>query len=111
MLGSANISGSPLMHLATGNLSHQIEHHLFPDLPAHRYARIAPEVRAICEKHGLPYNTGSFVKQSLSVWKRIFKLSLPSKTEGGSKKGPLNGLRAKVVSLTREPESETRKAA
>ncbi len=33
MLGSANISGSPTLHLMTGNLSHQIEHHLFPDLP------------------------------------------------------------------------------
>ncbi len=100
-----------LLGVMSGNLSFQIEHHLFPDMPAHRYARIAPEVRAICEKHGLPYNTGSFMRQSLSVWKRIFKLSLPSKTEGDSKKGPLNGLRAKVVSLTREPQSENRKAA
>ncbi|MFT6635024.1 acyl-CoA desaturase [Alcanivorax sp.] len=111
LLGSANFEGSRLMHVMSGNLSFQIEHHLFPDMPAHRYARIAPEVRAICEKHGLPYNTGSFMRQSLSVWKRIFKLSLPSKTEGDSKKGPLNGLRAKVVSLTREPQSENRKAA
>ena len=31
MLGSANITGSPLMHLMTGNLSFQVEHHLFPD--------------------------------------------------------------------------------
>lgn len=58
LLGSANITGSPLMHLMTGNLSHQIEHHLFPDLPARRYPEIAPQVRALCEKHGLPYNTG-----------------------------------------------------
>lgn len=79
MLGSANFEGSRLMHVMSGNLSFQIEHHLFPDLPAHRYASIAPEVRAICEKYGLPYNTGSFVKQSLSVWKRIFKMALPGK--------------------------------
>ena len=45
MLGSANISGSKLMHIMTGNLSHQIEHHLFPDLPSNRYAEIAPKVR------------------------------------------------------------------
>src|SRR5699024_2373616 len=55
MLGSANISESPLMHLMTGNLSHQIEHHLFPDLPATRYPEIADEVRGICERFGLPY--------------------------------------------------------
>ena len=45
MLGSANISGSPLMHIMTGNLSHQIEHHLFPDLPSNRYARDRPAGR------------------------------------------------------------------
>ena len=44
MLGSADISGSPFMHLMTGNLSHQIEHHCFPDLPSNRYGEIAPEV-------------------------------------------------------------------
>ncbi|MBY8852476.1 acyl-CoA desaturase, partial [Saccharothrix sp. MB29] len=37
MLGSANISGSKALHIMTGNLSHQIEHHLFPDLPSNRY--------------------------------------------------------------------------
>lgn len=30
------------MHLMTGNISHQIEHHLFPDLPSNRYAEIGP---------------------------------------------------------------------
>ncbi|MEO7006400.1 MAG: fatty acid desaturase, partial [Terrimesophilobacter sp.] len=34
MLGSANISGSPFLHFMAGNLSFQIEHHLFPDLPS-----------------------------------------------------------------------------
>ena len=112
MLGSANFEGGRLMHIMSGNLSFQIEHHLFPDIPAHRYARISGEVRAICEKYGLPYNTGSFMKQSLSVWKRIFKLSLPGKGKSdGKKKGPLGGLRAKVVSLTTEPQSAPRKAA
>ncbi len=81
LLGSANFSGGRLMHIMSGNLSFQIEHHLFPDLPAHRYAEISPQVKAICEKHGLPYNTGSFIGQSLSTWKRILKLSLPSRAQ------------------------------
>ena len=50
LLGSANIDGGPLLHVLTGNLSHQIEHHLFPDLPSNRYAEIAPRVRKLCEK-------------------------------------------------------------
>ncbi|HZR36425.1 MAG TPA: acyl-CoA desaturase [Nevskia sp.] len=79
LLGSANFRGGRLMHVMSGNLSFQIEHHLFPDLPAHRYAEIAPEVRAVCEKYGLPYNTGSFLRQSLSTWRRILRLSLPSR--------------------------------
>ncbi|GAB2676321.1 fatty acid desaturase family protein [Nocardia goodfellowii] len=77
MLGSANISGSKLFHIMSGNLSHQIEHHLFPDLPANRYPEMAPEVRELCEKYGLPYNTGPLSKQVASVWWKICKLALP----------------------------------
>jgi NADPH-dependent stearoyl-CoA 9-desaturase len=78
LLGSANFTGGKLMHLMSGNLSFQIEHHLYPDLPAYRYAQIAPEVRAVCERHGLPYRTGSFLGQTVSTWKRILKLTLPA---------------------------------
>ncbi|GAB11339.1 acyl-CoA desaturase [Gordonia araii NBRC 100433] len=78
MLGSANIDGGPLFHIMSGNLSHQIEHHLFPDVPANRYPEMSPEVRAICERYGMPYNTGSLRGQLGSTWKKIAKLSLPN---------------------------------
>ncbi|SDH92680.1 linoleoyl-CoA desaturase [Actinokineospora alba] len=90
MLGSANISGGPLFHLMSGNLSHQIEHHLFPDIPARRYPQIAPEVRAICEKYGLPYNTGGFSRQLTSVFTKIVRLALPDSL-WGSPSGPPAG--------------------
>ncbi|MEV4125350.1 acyl-CoA desaturase [Nocardia sp. NPDC049707] len=77
MLGSADITGGKLFHIMSGNLSHQIEHHLFPDLPANRYPQIAPQVRALCEKYGMPYHTGSLGKQVGSVWLKIFELALP----------------------------------
>ncbi|WP_433726479.1 fatty acid desaturase family protein [Nocardia sp. CA-129566] len=77
MLGSANITGGKLFHIMSGNLSHQIEHHLFPDLPANRYPEMAPEVRELCAKYGLPYNTGSLGKQVGSVWLKILELALP----------------------------------
>ena len=54
MLGSANIDGGTLFHIMSGNLSHQIEHHLFPTSPASRYPAMAVEVREICERYGLP---------------------------------------------------------
>ncbi|MBU2694195.1 acyl-CoA desaturase [Nocardioides sp. WV_118_6] len=78
MLGSANISGSPLMHIMTGNLSHQIEHHLFPDLPSSRYAEVAPQVRAVFEKYGLNYHSAPLPQQVYSAWHRVVRLSLPN---------------------------------
>ncbi len=77
LLGSANLTGGKLFHVMSGNLSHQIEHHLFPALPAHRYAEISEEVQEICLRYGLPYNKGPLTRQFGTVVRRIFRLSLP----------------------------------
>jgi len=77
ILGSSNIRGGKLFHIMTGNLSHQIEHHLYPDMPARRYGEVAPRVREICQRHGVPYNTGSLPGQFLTVARRILRHSLP----------------------------------
>src|SRR3569832_1236058 len=79
VLGSCNITGGPLFHLMSGNLSHQIEHHLFPDLPSNRYPEVAPKVEAICAKYGVPYNKGSFARQLGTTLRTIFRLALPSR--------------------------------
>jgi NADPH-dependent stearoyl-CoA 9-desaturase len=78
MLGSANISGGPLLHLMTGNLSHQIEHHLYPDLPSVRYGELAVEVEDLFERYGLSYNARPLVRQVASAWHRVVRLSLPN---------------------------------
>jgi fatty acid desaturase len=77
MLGSGNITGGRLFHIMSGNLSFQIEHHLFPDIPARRYQKIAPEVREICQRYGIPYNTGRLSRQFGSVILKIFRFALP----------------------------------
>ena len=77
LLGSANIEGSQVFDVLTGNLSYQIEHHLFPDLPAHRYSEMSVEVREICERYGLPYNSGGLGRQFGSVVRKIVRLALP----------------------------------
>jgi fatty acid desaturase len=77
LLGAANIEGSPAFHVMSGNLSFQVEHHLFPDLPSSRYQEIAPRVKEICERYGLPYNTGPFLQQWLMVQRTILRLALP----------------------------------
>jgi fatty acid desaturase len=77
LLGAANIEGSALFHVLSGNLGYQVEHHLYPDMPSSRYAEIAPRVKAICERYELPYNTGPFGKQWGSVMRTIARLALP----------------------------------
>jgi NADPH-dependent stearoyl-CoA 9-desaturase len=77
MLGSADVSGPPLLHVLCGNLSHQIEHHLFPDMPSNRYREIAGPVRELFERHGLAYNTAPLWRQVASAWKKVVRLSVP----------------------------------
>jgi linoleoyl-CoA desaturase len=78
MLGAANIEGGQLTHLMAGNLSFQIEHHLFPDLPSNRYQEIAPRVQELFKRYGLTYATGSLPRQVASAWKKVIRLSLPN---------------------------------
>ena len=84
--GSANIEGGPFFHVASGNLGFQVEHHLFPDVPSTRYAEIAPQVKDICERYGLPYNSGPFLQQLGMVQRTILRLAFP-----GGKQRPKPG--------------------
>ncbi|AQA01421.1 stearoyl-CoA 9-desaturase [Mycobacterium sp. MS1601] len=79
MLGSANFKNGPVLRFMSGNLCHQIEHHLFPDLPSNRYYEVSIRVKEICDKYDLPYTTGSFLVQYAKSWRTIAKLSLPNK--------------------------------
>lgn len=65
--GSANFkTGGDLNDMLHGWLNYQIEHHLWPDLPASQYQILQPQVKALCEKYGIPY-----VQES--VWTRVKK--------------------------------------
>ncbi len=92
LLGAANIDGSPLFHVLSGNLGYQVEHHLYPDMPSTRYGEIAPRVREICERYELPYNTGPLHKQLGQVQRTILRLAFPGgkpRPKPGSYQGPL----------------------
>jgi linoleoyl-CoA desaturase len=78
MLGSANFEGGRTLHILSGSLGFQIEHHLFPDLPSNRYPEIAVKVRALCDKYDLPYTTGPLHRQYGQTLRTILKLSLPN---------------------------------
>jgi len=79
ILGSSNLEGKRWFHILTGHLSCQVEHHLFPDVPARHYVWMAERVKKVCEQYGIPYNTGSFGHQYFTVVKRVLRYSLPSK--------------------------------
>lgn len=51
---SSNVGGSWLCFI-NGGLNYQIEHHLFPRIQHSHYPKIAPAVRAYCEKKNIPY--------------------------------------------------------
>jgi linoleoyl-CoA desaturase len=76
--GSSNLTGGRVFDFMTGNLSYQIEHHLFPTVPALRYKEMSVKVQEICARYGQHYNAGPFTKQFPTVLKRILRYSLPT---------------------------------
>jgi fatty acid desaturase len=64
VMGSANYHcGGEVTDYLSCWLNYQIEHHLFPDLPMRQYSRIQPQVKALCEKHGIPYRQESVFRR------------------------------------------------
>src|SRR5262249_47340324 len=72
---------SPPVSIRCGALDRQIEHHLFPTLPPQRLREIAPEVRRICERHGVRYRTGTWGQMLRQAFAQIARLSAP---DGGT---------------------------
>ena len=81
VMGSGNFEIGPLGHVLSGHLGFQIEHHLFPNIPAWRYPEMAPRVREICERHGLPYHTGSLKSRFTSAMRRLVRFAFPRAPE------------------------------
>ncbi len=114
MLGTANFDSGPALGFLSGNLSYQIEHHLYPDLPSSRLPEIAVRVRELCEKYDLPYTTGPMSVQYLQTLRTINKLALPdwfltataddapetaSERRFASLKQPVHGLKSAIAAL------------
>ena len=94
LIGAANIEGSALFHVISGNLGYQVEHHLYPDMPSTRYGEIAPQrardlraLRAALQHRPVPQAVGM-------VQRTILRLAFP----GGKvrpKPGPYKGEKIK----------------
>jgi fatty acid desaturase len=92
LTGAANIDGGPLFHVLSGNLGYQVEHHLYPDMPSTRYGEIAPKVREVCIRYGLPYNSGPLHQQLGMVQRTILRLAFPGgkpRPKPGAYDGPI----------------------
>lgn len=67
VLSSANYrTGGDVNDFLHGWLNYQVEHHCWPTLSMLSYQKAAPELRTICERHGVPYTQES-------VWVRLVR--------------------------------------
>jgi fatty acid desaturase len=64
---SRNIDNPRALDFYYGGLNSQIEHHLFPRVPHHRYRAMRPFVRAFCKEHGLSYQQTGLYRALASV--------------------------------------------
>lgn len=67
-----------VVSILCGGLDKQIEHHLFPKWPPRRLRQVAPEIREICERHGVRYRTGSWPSMLRRVFAQLHRLGRPT---------------------------------
>ena len=67
----------PDFRIFYGGLDTHIEHHLFPDLPPDRQREIAPRVKEIVSRHGLPYRVTPLAETAALLLKALTGLSAP----------------------------------
>lgn len=104
IMGSGNFEIGRLGHILSGHLGFQIEHHLFPNIPAWRYPEMAPRVREICERHGIPYTTGKFGSQFASAMRRLVRFAVPGR---GAARGAVSRRRDETQGSMGPPPGRT----
>ncbi|MGI4895950.1 MAG: fatty acid desaturase family protein [Janthinobacterium lividum] len=56
VLSSRNVSGGRVVEFFMGGLNHQVEHHLFPNMPRPNLRLVQPLVREFCATHSIVYS-------------------------------------------------------
>jgi fatty acid desaturase len=79
LYGAANFTGGRTLHILSGSLGYQIEHHIFPDLPSNRFPQIQVKIQELCRRFDLPYNINTLPHQYGTVLRTIFRLALPNR--------------------------------
>jgi fatty acid desaturase len=77
VLTSRNVRGGRFTDLALGGLNHQIEHHLFPSMPAPNLRRARALVREHCAELGIPYHETSLVRSWREALRHLHAVGVP----------------------------------
>ena len=77
VLTSRNVRGGRFTDVALGGLNHQIEHHLFPSMPAPNLRRAKPIVRAYCAEIGVPYTQTGLIESYAIALRHLHRVGAP----------------------------------
>ena len=77
VLTSRNVTGGRLVDVALGGLNHQIEHHLFPNMPTPHLRRARPLVKAYCAEIGVEYAEASLVQSYAQALRHLHDVGAP----------------------------------
>jgi fatty acid desaturase len=69
----------PLEEYLHISLAFQIEHHLVPKMPSEHLSKIVPDVKWLCDRHGLPYQSRPFTSL---LWDHTVQLGRVSRDLG-----------------------------
>ncbi|HEV3358824.1 MAG TPA: acyl-CoA desaturase [Pseudonocardiaceae bacterium] len=77
VLTSRDIRGSVLVDVALGGLNHQIEHHLFPNMPTPNLRRAVPIVRDYCAEIGVSYEETGLIDSYIRALRHLHRVGAP----------------------------------
>ncbi|MGH9747977.1 MAG: fatty acid desaturase family protein [Candidatus Acidiferrales bacterium] len=81
VLTSRNIKWRPGIDYCMGGLSCQIEHHLFPTMPANKLRQVQEIVRSYCHSHDVPYYEASLFQSYREIYQNLRDVSLLASAE------------------------------
>jgi fatty acid desaturase len=81
VLMSRNIAGGPVVQFLMGGLSHQVEHHLFPNMARPNLRRASHLVRAYCQEHGIAYTETTLTRSYVQILRYLNEVGLAGRAD------------------------------
>jgi fatty acid desaturase 2 (delta-6 desaturase) len=72
---TADVDPRPWCDWWMGYLNYQIEHHLFPTMPQFRHPLIRDRVKALADKHNIPYHCYTYPEAVHKTFKNLYDVS------------------------------------